>query len=476
VQRLLLVLLFAASYLLFAGGPSWTLYPLLGIAALGVLAAPARTFAFPAATRLFDLSLLLVLAALGLQLVPLPSAVVAAVSPHAEAITAAIRLTLPGAAAPSWRTLSVDPSLTLVSLGTVALGALSYWLARAVFSAGGGTRMFLKAMTFLGVLAAVMAVVQKAVTPRGVLFMLVPEARSASPFGAFINRNHFAAWLLMTATPVIGYAIARLNTHPRRGRWRESIGQVMASGLVFTMIAVSALIGVLIMTLSRSGLAALGTAAVVGWAFGAPRVRLSRSNMPAVFGVVGAAAIVALLFVDVDKWAERFEQSFNAGPTPFSRTTIWRESLPIISDFWPAGTGAGTYSDAMTVYQQTRVWVGSMQQWAHFNNAHSFYVQVAAEGGVLLAVPALLALLSLAAVGIRAVGADKGEMFWVRVGAAAGLAGLAVQSIWEVALIMPANAVLAGILAGLLLYQREPIARRAGGPIEPPPLPLRMAR
>jgi hypothetical protein len=46
-------------------------------------------------------------------------------------------------------------------------------------------------------------------------------------------------------------------------------------------------------------------------------------------------------------------------------------------------------------------------------------------------------------------------MFWVRAGAAAGLVGLAVQSIWEVALTMPANAVLAGVLAGFALYQRE---------------------
>jgi hypothetical protein len=47
-------------------------------------------------------------------------------------------------------------------------------------------------------------------------------------------------------------------------------------------------------------------------------------------------------------------------------------------------------------------------------------------------------------------------MFWVRVGAAAGLAGLAAQSFWEVSLTMPANAVLCGVLAGLLLYQRAP--------------------
>ncbi len=71
--------------------------------------------------------------------------------------------------------------------------------------------------------------------------------------------------------------------------------------------------------------------------------------------------------------------------------------------------------------------------------------------------------------GWRAVRADKGEMFWVRVGAAAGLAGLAAQSIWEVALIMPANAVLAGMLAGLLLYQREVTGTRTAQMTPMPP-------
>ena len=68
-------------------------------------------------------------------------------------------------------------------------------------------------------------------------------------------------------------------------------------------------------------------------------------------------------------------------------------------------------------------------------------------------------------------------MFWVRVGAAAGLAGLAVQSIWEMSLIMPANAVLAGVLAGLLLYRRE--ARPDAAPMTPelltPPVRVKMA-
>jgi hypothetical protein len=68
-------------------------------------------------------------------------------------------------------------------------------------------------------------------------------------------------------------------------------------------------------------------------------------------------------------------------------------------------------------------------------------------------------------------------MFWVRVGAAAGLAGLATQSLWEVALIMPANAVLAGVVGGLLLYRRDQAKQDAALPapalVTPRPTPAR---
>ena len=476
MQRALLILLFAASYLLLAGGEPWTLVPLLALAAVAALAAPSSTLAFPKGTRPLDLALLALLGAVAIQLVPLPAALVAAISPHAGEITAAIRLTPLGAAPPSSTPLSVDAGATLIALGTVALGAISFWIARSVFSAGGGTRMFCRALAFLGALAAVLALIQKAIAPRSVLFLVEPAARSASPFGAFVNRNHFAAWLLMTAAPVVGYSIARMHIRPsRRGRWRESIGQIMSSGIVFTAIAAMVMIGVLLLTLSRSALAGLGCAAVVGWRLGQPRLRVERTSVPALLGGVGAVVLMLVLFVDVDGWATRLEQSLDTGTSSFSRLTIWRESWPIVRDFWLTGTGAGSYSDAMTVYQQTHIWVGAMQRWAHFNNAHSFYVQIAAEGGLLLALPALWAGWAIITLGSRAVRADKGEMFWVRVGAAAGLAGLAVQSVWEVALIMPANAALAGMLTALLLYQRDGTRADSMTPLTPRPS-VRMAR
>ncbi len=482
MQRALLILLFATSYLLFAGVTSWALGALLVVASLTALASPAATFAFHRQTRRLDLALIMLVIGVAVQLVPLPAGLVAAVSPHSADIREAVRFAPLGTPPPAYVTLSVNPDATLLSLGTVVLGVLSFWSARAVFNAGGGTRLFCKALAFLGALAAAMAVVQKAIAPRAALFVLISEARSASPFGAFINRNHFAAWLLMVAAPVAGYCIARMRIHPtRRGRWRESIGQILSSGAIFTAIAAVFMIGVLLLTLSRSALAGLGAAALTGWLLGKPRLQVERTNVPAVLGFAGTIIVLIVLFVDVDSWASRLEQSFS-GSGEFDRLTIWRESLPIARDFWLTGTGAGTYSNAMTVYQQTRVWVGAMQNWAHFNNAHSHYVQIAAEGGLLLGLPAIWAFFSTATLGWRAVRADKGEMFWVRIGAAAGLAGLAVQSIWEVALLMPANAVLAGMLAGLLLYQREPGAARAAvmpqtpPDLTPPPLPVRMAR
>ena len=252
-------------------------------------------------------------------------------------------------------TLTVNPAATLVALGTVVLGVLTFWIARGMFGAGGNTRTVCRALAFLGALAAVMAVIQRAVAPSTVLFVIEPEARSASPFGAFVNRNHFAAWLLLVAAPVSGYCIARLRIHPTsRGHWRQSIGQILRSGVVYTALAAFVQVGVLLLTLSRSAVAGLGVAAVTFWSFGRSRVEIEieRTRMPVALGIAGAGLLMLVLFVDVDGWAKRIEQSLGPDTGAFSRPTIWRESLPVMRDFWLTGSGAGTYADAMALYQQ----------------------------------------------------------------------------------------------------------------------------
>jgi putative inorganic carbon (HCO3(-)) transporter len=452
MQRALLLLLIAVSYALFAGGPRWTLLPLLALAGAAALVAPRRTFAFPRESRALDLALVAVIAAIALQMAPLPSAIVSVLSPHAEAARAAVQFNPPSDGA--WVPLSLDPGATTDALATTVLAILTFWISRGVFSFGGSTRQFCRALALLGAVAAASALIFRVASPGLVLGTLPAEVRSANPFGAFVNRNHFAGWLLLVAGPVGGYLIAHLRIHPAyRQRFRQGLKQFLVSGALVTAMAEAMIVVTMLLTLSRSAAAGLGSAAIFGWRIGRHRMRIERSHLPAIMAIGGIGLLAAVLFVDIAGWTTRLEQTLETG-SDRNRLTIWRESIPILRDFWLTGTGAGTYGDAMVTYQQTRVWIGSMSRWAHFNNAHSHYLQVAAEGGLLLLLPVVSALGLAVSIGRRALRDDKGEMQWARIGAAAGLIGIAVQNIWETSLIMPANAILCGALAGLLLYHR----------------------
>lgn len=480
MQRTLLILLVAASYLLLAGGRSWTLGPLLALAALAVLAAPGRVLHFRRSWRLLDTALVALAMLIVVQLVPLPAGVVTAVSPNAARVRSALQFTPLTPAVANLVPMSVDPAATAAALGVVVLGIVSFWIARGLFSAGGHTRAVCRALAAFGAAAAVLALIQKTATPKLLLFAVEPVARSTNPFGAFTNRNHMAAWLLLIAAPLTGYLIARMRIHDDdfRGHWQPWFRHFLMSGMALTALALALIMMTLLATLSRSAVIGLGSAALVAWRLGRPRMNVERSNLPAKLGTLGVTLVAAMVFIDLDGWATRLQESLGDAPAAgFGRATIWRETVPVIRDFWLTGTGAGTYPEAMTQYQQSRFWVGSMQRWAHFNNAHSHYLQLLSEGGLLLTLPVIVALVAFARLARAAVLADKGEMFWVRVGATAGLAGLAVQSIWEVALTMPANAVLAGVLAGLVLYQRERSHHSGSYPtpeiLTPRPVPAR---
>lgn len=454
MQRTLLILLVAGSYGLLAGAKPWALAALVTMAVAAVSVAPRRTLAF--SNPSLDRALAVLMVAVAIQLVPLPEGIMRVLSPHRAGVTAALGYAPVIASRSSWQPLSLDPIATSWALATVVLGVLTFWITRSLCAAGGHTRAICRTLAIVGPVAAVLALLQKALTPRLVMFTLRPEALSANPFGAFVNRNHMAAWLLLVVMPLTGYLIARLRIHSdSRLRFWAAFKQFLVSGASLTAMAVVVVLGVLLLTLSRSGLIGLGVAAILGWMLGRSRIRFERTSVPGMLGMAGAAVLIFVLFVDVDGWASRIQQSTDFSSGEFSRIQIWKESAPIAKDFWLTGTGAGTYSEAMTQYQQTRVWVNSMRRWAHFNNAHSHYVQVAVEGGALIALPLLWALAAFAALALKAIPADKGEMFWVRAGAASALAGIAVQSLWETSLIMPANAVMAGVAAGLAVYRRS---------------------
>jgi len=126
------------------------------------------------------------------------------------------------------------------------------------------------------------------------------------------------------------------------------------------------------------------------------------------------------------------------------------------SDFLLTGVGAGAFQRAMLVYQQ-----GS--RLFFFNHAHNEYLQLLAEGGLLLAVPASIALLSGSALMARSLGADRTPVFWIRTGAICGVIAVAIQSVWDTELRTPANGVLFAVITAIALHNPRPASTRDNG-------------
>jgi O-antigen ligase len=85
-----------------------------------------------------------------------------------------------------------------------------------------------------------------------------------------------------------------------------------------------------------------------------------------------------------------------------------------------------------------------------WNEAHNHYLQAAAEGGLLL-FPAAAALAAFVPLAIRAVRRRGDPAHWLRVGATAALVSVAIQSVWETGLTLPANGMLAAAAAALVV-------------------------
>jgi O-antigen ligase len=138
--------------------------------------------------------------------------------------------------------------------------------------------------------------------------------------------------------------------------------------------------------------------------------------------------------------------AFDAGVG--GRARIWRDTWQMVEDFWLTGVGAGAYQHGMLVYQQ-----GS--RFFFFNHAHDEYLQILVEGGVLLALPAALAIGLAAKLIVSRLRAEHSSLFWIRAGATSAIVAVAVQSIWDTQLRTPANAALFAVVSAIALHSQR---------------------
>jgi O-antigen ligase len=226
--------------------------------------------------------------------------------------------------------------------------------------------------------------------------------------------------------------------------WMRWLTTVEASRFLLVAFVVVSLGMSLALTGSRSGVAGFVVAVSVFGAFMLTRRGARRARtMAAVY--LSVLLVSAVAWAGVDRTVDRFgKASSDAG----GRLTAWSDTLTIIRDFPAFGTGLGTYGKAMLLYQTN----GRDVMYAE---AHNDYLQIAAEGGFLVGVPVIAALGLIGFVIRRRLtsGDDDPLTYWIRMGAVAGLAGIAAQSIVEFSLQMPGNRVMFVLLLALAMHR-----------------------
>jgi O-antigen ligase len=392
--------------------------------------------------RWLDVLLVLCLLVVAAQLVPLPTAQHDRLSPNATAVAGAVALTVPSPAprAP----ISIDPESTAWALALGAAYIALFWCARAIF-AFGGVRHTIRGVTVLGLALTVLVAVQRTTSPKLLYWRWQPLSAGASPYGPFVNRNGLAAWLAMAIPLAIGYVVARQRSQPETGRGvAAAVASIDATTLLLGGSA-CLMIGGLFGSLSRSGIfaAAIGLTAFV--LLSQTRITAGRA-MAGLAAAVAAMVAIGAMYANLGALAMRMQETTELGE--WGRRVIWHDTMQMIRDFQLTGVGAGAFKRGMLVYQE-----GSRQFF--FNHAHNEYLQVLAEGGLLLAVPAALALLVGVALIAARLRADHTGVFWIRVGAVCGLIAVAVQSIFDTSLRTPADGVLFAVIAALALHDRR---------------------
>jgi hypothetical protein len=410
--------------------------------------------------------------AIALQLVPLPRTLLLSVSPGTDQFLSRYDLAYAAGGAlsdspedtgqpvaPPSHPTSIAPERTRTALLLfLAFALLALGTARVVSVVG--AHPVARAMVVFGLALAIIGIVQYALHApyrRPENFELQPliygfwrpELKS-QPFGPFVNPNHFAGWMLMVLPIALGLFYERALRLVEVGRARRVYELSLLNTPDFSAAMYFALCAVvmglaLLLTRSRSAAGAFAVASIVaGWVV----LRALKDNRARLAAGVGAL----LLFGGTIAWAGAdsvLNKVRDQGTTSIGgRADAWRGALAIAKDFPVAGSGLDTYGLAMIFYQQHETTM-------HYNEAHNDYLQLLAEGGLLVMIPiAVTVMFFIREVRRRFREAPKvGTTYWVRVGAVIGIVGIALQSCFEFSLQMPANAALFAVLVGLALHQ-----------------------
>jgi O-antigen ligase len=367
-----------------------------------------------------------------IQTLPLPSIVTSVAAPAVARVYAPLGTELDATgsvarAGSRWHPISIEPFQTEWSLLQLLSLACAFHLANRLFRKGAERNLLAYSLTAVGVALSLFAVYQKARFGT-VLYGRFP-VESGSPFGPFVNHNHFAGYVEAAALVALGAAV---------GLSRR------VSALALLLAGSSVLMGIAhLLSHSRGGLLALVAGlATLAW-LSVPRE--SGGGRPLLIGGALAATAFLLVFAPSSLFQRlaSFRDPAADGSVGF-RIQLWSDSIGLWASSPVVGTGLGTYAAAIPPYRS-----GPEEIRAEY--AESDWLQLLCEAGLIgLALAALLISSSLRVGLEQARGDTSDKSRGMLHGAAAAAVALSVHGFVDFNFRIPSNALLFAVILGVI--------------------------
>jgi tetratricopeptide (TPR) repeat protein/O-antigen ligase len=413
-----------------------------------------RQSLLPNAPRIRTAAHLLILAAfalLVLQLVPLPASWIAVLSPRTLELLPL--WTADGGAAQlgTWRTLSLMPHATAKSLAMFMAFALLFQVVIGRVECVADVRRLLRIVAVAGVMMAAFGLLQFFLS-NGQFFWFYEHPYRDTRLhlcGSFINRNHFAGFLVLCIGPLAAWLWESASASGRMMTRRKTQSLTVNHIVPWLLAAALAVVVCTVLrSLSRGGAVALLIASAVFVAVGwSKRILDSRS----VYALLALAVLVVglLSLYGYDQVVERLDDfaqgSIEAMDKDAGRRKVWAANEAAVKAGWLTGTGAGSHAEICPVYLTESPIV-------EYTHAECGYLQVITENGIIGEV------LLFAGIGLcvwwctecyrRAKSTDQVLLF---AACAAGLAASAAHSVVDFVWYIPACMSLTVVLLGCLL-------------------------
>lgn len=193
--------------------------------------------------------------------------------------------------------------------------------------------------------------------------------------GTFVNRNHFAAYLVITAAAGIGLVLADLRRW-RSGGWshwlRGLLDLLLSTKFQSRVLLVAVVIG-LVLSRSRMGnIAFFSSLAVAGAVLVVFRMR--RWFLPATLLILSFFVIdlwIVSGWFGLEKVVQRIQQTEVATE---QRALVLDDLIPVAAAYQHTGAGLGSFAHAYAPYQDLEIPV-------YYDHAHNEYAEFLVETG-----------------------------------------------------------------------------------------------